>query len=203
MPVGEYLFVPTLPATVMDVPAAVGAEANGVAVRLSSGALVVRGDLDPVQRSSVAVGQTAEIIAGDSRFSGTVELVDDNSVAADPAGGAPPGAAATQSKVTIVSNKPIPVSMFGDATRVVVTAQSTPAPVLAVPITAITSKPSGATVISLMGAGAEQREVEVRTGFVGDGYVEIQPIQGVVNEGEIVVVTSRSDGPAVAQSEYQ
>lgn len=203
LPVGEYLFVPTLPATVMEVPAAVGAEANGVAVRLSSGALIVRGVLDPVQRTSVAAGQKAEIVVGDARIAGVVELVEESSAVTDSAGSGGAGPVASQPKMTIVPDEPITASMLGASARVVVTAQTTQTPVLAVPIAAIRSQSSGTTTISVASNGTDYREVEVQPGFLGDGYVEIQPVQGVINEGDLVVVSSHTDGPTVAQPEYQ
>lgn len=202
LPVAEYLFVPTLPATVLDVPATVGAEASGVAVRLSSGALIVRGQLDPVQLKTVAAGQRAEIVTGDTRLAGHVELVEDAPPQTVAQADGPGVSQPQQASAVIVPDSPIAGALLGAPARVVVTAKSSDTPVLSVPVTAVVSKSSGVTVVVVRQADGETREVEVRTGFLGDGYVEIQPTTGTVNDGDQIVVSSRGGAHVASQSGY-
>lgn len=196
LPSSEFLFVPTLPATVLEVPAQVGAQASGVAVRLSSGPLVVRGALNPSENSLVEPGQSAELIVGGQRVPGVVERLEQAAPtegAVSGSGSANGSAAANQPSVVISPNTRLPSALLGQNVRVVITTESTPSPVLAVPIAAIQTTPSGESVVKVVTPNDGVQEVSIRTGFLGDGYVEVVPTAGGLSQGDSVVVSTGSE----------
>jgi hypothetical protein len=63
LPLSEYVFLPEFPARVEQINARVGAEVTPPLLTLSSGALVVRAQLNPGQRELIAEGMAVEILS--------------------------------------------------------------------------------------------------------------------------------------------
>ncbi len=82
--------------------------------------------------------------------------------------------------------------------RVSVGAALDAAPVLAVPITAVYSRPDGTTFVTVVDDQERTTEISVRTGRTAGGWIEITPLDGSVDAGAEVLVGSdfRLDDPA-------
>ena len=84
----------------------------------------------------------------------------------------------------------------GSNVRVQIPVGATEGDVLSVPPSALTAGPGGESRVEVVvgdprdGEDAETRLVTVETGLAAGGYVEVKPIKGELEEGDLVVVGS-------------
>ncbi|MEV4717354.1 peptidoglycan-binding protein [Micromonospora noduli] len=79
--------------------------------------------------------------------------------------------------------------------RVTIPVAASAQPVLAVPVTAVSSRPDGTTFVTLDNEQGGTQEIGVRTGQVAGGWVEIKPeVLDQVAEGDLVVVGVSGSG---------
>lgn len=62
------------------------------------------------------------------------------------------------------------------------------APVLAVPVTAVHSRPDGTTLVTVVRGDGSTNDVPVRTGKAAGGWVAAVPVSGTLEPGAKVVV---------------
>jgi hypothetical protein len=83
-------------------------------------------------------------------------------------------------------------ALRGANVRVTIPVESTDGEVLAVPLAALTAGPGGETRVEVQrgaAGGATSFElVEVEVGLTAGGYAEITPVDGSLDEGDLVVV---------------
>ena len=176
LPVGEYVFAPTVPARVEEIAVAVGDEPTGALATLSSGELLVEAVVSLSVVGLLAEGMAAQILS---------ELTGFESEAMVQSIGEP---VQTGVPVTIVTDTQLPPDLVGADVRVTVTAAQTDGAVLVVPVSAISSTAEGASiVVRLDDSGADER-VEVIAGVSGNGFVEVTPaLSGALVAGDRVV----------------
>ncbi|MFE5594267.1 peptidoglycan-binding protein [Streptomyces sp. NPDC056549] len=181
LPASEVVYLKGFPARVDSVAAGVGSKAEGNALTVSAGVLVVEGYLQKHQRGLVRPGQRVEIF---SEWEGTSAAATVRSVATglarpQPAAGgegAPDKAAAAQGYAMVVApDKPLDASMAGQDVRLTVQTAATDGAVLVVPVTAISAGADGRTAVTVVRADGRRIRVPVSTGGTGDGYVEVRP----------------------------
>jgi hypothetical protein len=206
LPASEVVYLSGFPARVDGVSAVLGSAATGKIMTVSAGRLVVQGYLQEAQKGLVRVGQKAEILQEQTgaRTAAHVRSVADNPAAAQPqspsdstgqdagsGGGQPAGG---QGYLMVVEpDKALSVTSVGQDVRLTIEAGSTKGEALVVPVTAVSAASDGGTVVTVVGAGGEQRRVEVTTGTTGDGYVAIKPVGGArLAEGDKVVTGVKS-----------
>nr|WP_095873889.1 peptidoglycan-binding domain-containing protein [Streptomyces sp. TLI_235] len=217
VPAGEVVFLPVLPAAVTAVNAAVGSPVAGPLLSLTSGDLVVTGQLTPGQAPGITAGMAVEIR---SEATGTVlqgkvaELGPQTTVApagrvvsiggaAAPAGAAgsggaaappanaapaaPPAAAYVPLRITPA--EALPAALSGQNVRITVQRSATAQPVLCVPVAAVHTDATGRTAVTRIGSGGRRVTVPVTTGANADGYVAVTPVQAAqLQPGDQVVV---------------
>jgi HlyD family secretion protein len=79
---------------------------------------------------------------------------------------------------------------FGQDVRLTVTSARTAAPVLVVPLSAVSAGVDGRTTVSRISAGGTVTRIEVRAGMSGGGFVEITPVSRPLVAGDRVLVGS-------------
>lgn len=171
--VGEIAFIPSLPSTVFSVNASVGADpSGGPIVTLSSGPATIKASLSTVSPNGLKDDLTAVVtIQGMAKsFAARVSAVSEQS-----------------GLIRLTPLRRIPSRLTGQTASVVITLSKTSKPVLAVPIGALRSTPGGATALGVV-QGLNMRLVAIRTGQIGDGYVEIVDPPASIRAGVRVAI---------------
>ncbi|MEU3609374.1 peptidoglycan-binding domain-containing protein [Streptomyces sp. NPDC035033] len=211
LPAAEVVFLKGFPARVDAVIAKAGGEATGTAMTLSSGKLVVQAYVPEYQKDLIRTGHGAEIyseVTGTSA-KGRVTSVTDRRLAAGSAdgqeqgegGGSPQDGNGSISQggagwlVGITPSTPLKADLTGQDVRVTVIAASTDGEALVVPITAISSGADGRTTVTVVEADGDRRQVEIRTGTAGDGFVAVTPeTADLLAEGDRVITGTSREG---------
>jgi HlyD family secretion protein len=187
LPVGEVVFLPGFPARVDRLRAVVGRPVTPPLLTLSAGDLLVRAMLQPADRSLVKVAAIGELGAGGQDGGGD---------AAGPHGAGDAGDATAQDTgaghpVTVKADRRLGPRWLGQDVRVTVEAASTGAPVLVVPLAAVSATADGRTQVIRLTRGREEA-VTVAAGVSGDGFVAVEPVGGTLAAGDRVVIGQRS-----------
>ncbi|MBF9128850.1 peptidoglycan-binding protein [Plantactinospora sp. S1510] len=190
LPLNEFVFVPAFPARVSAVAARVGDQVKGSLVNIAAGPLQVVVKLRPDQAALVRPGMPAQMTAEmlNQQASGRIEGVGTltTPIAEGPAEG---GTEAAYHPMTVTSDKPLPAPWSGGDVRVALTAARTTAAVQVVPLSAVSAGADGRTSVSVLSGSGAARRIEVRAGVSGDGFVEVAPVDGVLRDGDRVVVS--------------
>ncbi|MFE0649250.1 peptidoglycan-binding protein [Streptomyces sp. NPDC059534] len=203
VPAAEIVFVERFPARVASVDAAPGSPVTGPLMTLSSGRLVVQGYLQDHQKGMVRPGRKVRILDEETGAELTAEVAAVAGTATRQRNGRPrDGGTGTEGGegdgptadgpvgflLTAVPDREIPAGLAGKEVRLTVEAASTDGAALVVPVTAVSAGADGRTLVTTVRADGRQDRVEVRTGTLGDGYVEVVPLAaGRLAEGEAVV----------------
>lgn len=172
--------------TITAVPAQVGSVLNGTAsvlVELDASAATVQAKVDQAQRALVAPGSTAKVT--DEAQGTTAEAVV-RTVAGQ--------ADADGYAVTLAFAGPALPPGPDHTVLVTVDPPADAAPVLAVPVSAVYSRPDGTTFVTVVGRVRARTDVVVRTGKVAGGWVEVTPDADAFGPGAQVVVGSSAGG---------
>jgi peptidoglycan hydrolase-like protein with peptidoglycan-binding domain len=176
IPVGEIVFVKSLPAIVVTVNTPVGSiQPGGAIVTLSSGHLDFHATVPAVSAGQVRLGMRAVVtVQGSQRsFAARVDSV--------------PAAGSNSTNVTLRSAEPVPHDLAGQTAQAVVTISATSGRVLAVALAALQSEPDGSPAVGVM-SHSRVILVPVKVGETGDGYVEITGETRVIRPGTLLVI---------------
>ncbi len=195
---GEVVFVSSLPARVHSTVTALGPVSAGAAsdgagggevaegslVDLEAGALVVTTSVRSGDEGLIRVGMPVEMLdeATGVTFDGEVSSIADQTTL-DVSG--------QLGRATMIEPvSPLPDDLTGVNLRVTVTAASSDARVLVVPLAAVSAGADGTTRVSVLPSGAEAPvDVPVKAGLSADGFVSVEPVRGSrLAEGDLVVV---------------
>ncbi|NEA40800.1 peptidoglycan-binding protein [Streptomyces sp. SID11385] len=206
LPAAEVVYLSAFPARVDSVSATLGGIVTGKVMTVSAGRLAVRGLLQEAQKGLVRSGQKVGVLdersgteyAGRVRtVSGTLDVAEGDGGGANAAGqGQDPGAAQGGEEgypVTVETDKALPAALVGQEVRLTVEAAASKGNSLVVPVTALSTRSDGRTVVTVVSTGGRQRTVRVSPGTTGDGYVEVRPAAGThLDEGDKVVTGVRA-----------
>ncbi|MBQ1072178.1 hypothetical protein KBX06_03210 [Micromonospora sp. C31] len=188
VPMAEFIFIPNLPARVVDVPTTVGNAVTAPLITLATGQLKVSLKLRPDEAALLRPGMTAQVISETlgEETRGTVTSVGRLTPSTAESGGGSP-----YHPVELRPARPLSASWADLDVRVTITAAQTETPVLLVPLSAISAGAGGQAAVSVRGPSGEIQRVEVRAGVSGDGFVAITPLKAPVSEGDRVVVSGQ------------
>ncbi|MFD3662247.1 peptidoglycan-binding protein [Streptomyces sp. NPDC058659] len=202
VPAGEVVFVERFPARVASVAVRPGSPVSGTLMTLSSGRLLAQGHLQDHQKGMVRPGQKVRVLDEVSGTELTAEVATVATTATSPrteprnTGGGGEGQDGTVAPadgpagflLTAVPEKEIPPALAGQEVRLTIEAASTDGEALVVPVTAVSAGADGRTLVTVVDGNGRRNPVEVRTGTLGDGYVEVVPlVAGGLAEGADVV----------------
>jgi len=183
VPLGDFSFVPSLPATVIKVGATVGKAPASGALTLALGTPKLTGQLSPSTAGLVRPGMRVTITAsgGGPVRHGEVAWVSHSTASnASISGG-------LYVKMGINLNRPLPMSLVGQDVSLAIGAARSQGPVLAVPEAAVFAAADGQTYVSKVSGGHTVR-VPVRVGMTGSGLLQVTPDQpGELAAGDQVV----------------
>ncbi|MGX9348984.1 hypothetical protein [Microbacterium sp. KNMS] len=187
LPASEVLYLQELPRRVDAVNVERGAALEGAAMTVSGASVELTGTAAAADVELLEVGAEA-----------TFELPDGAEHRAVIAAIEP----AEDGGRTKISFEPDPLTpeqmeqVQGTNVRINVPVGATEGEVLSVPYAALTAGPGGDSRVEVVtgdprdGESAETRLVTVETGLAAGGYVEVTPVEGELEEGDLVVVGS-------------
>ncbi|MFE2555129.1 peptidoglycan-binding protein [Streptomyces sp. NPDC059352] len=205
VPAGEVVFVERFPARIASTAVRPGSPVSGTLMTLSSGRLLAQGYLQDHQKGMVRPGQKVRVVDEVTGVELTAEV---ETVASTPTAaaakqgggqgegqgrsedGAAPANGPTGSGFlfTAMPDEEIPPALAGQDVRLTIEAASTDGEALVVPVTAVSAGADGTTVVTVVDGSGRHTPVEVRTGTLGDGYVEVVPLTaGSLTEGAEVI----------------
>lgn len=185
LPAAEVVFVPSLPRRVDEVNVRRGGQVGDVAMSVSGADLEVTANVDDADRKLLKEKMKVRIEVPDGdEVVGTVTAIEEAE-----------GDDATGYDVTIVPGEVTAEqaeALRGANVRVTVPVESTDGKVLAVPIAALTAGPGGQARVEVSRDGVTDL-VEVEVGLAAEGYAEVEPVDGGLAAGDLVVVGEADD----------
>jgi hypothetical protein len=192
VPLGEYTFVPRMPARIVSLSATVGQVVKGGALTLAEGSPALAGQLSPSNAKEVRRGMRVLITepgTGATVAGRVVSVSHETASKASISGG-------LYVAMRVRTRRPLPLSLVGQDVSMTIAAARTPGPVLAVPEAAIFAGANGQTYVSKLVHGQPVR-VAVRVGMTGTGLVQVTPAKpGALAPGEMVVTGQNYVGSA-------
>ncbi|MGF3054307.1 hypothetical protein ACQUSY_10165 [Microbacterium sp. YY-03] len=188
LPSSEVLYLTQLPRLVNEVNIARGSAPEGVAMSVSGATLELAGSVAAADGKLLAVGTVATFaMPDDTEHTATITKIE-------------PGKNATDRWSVTLEPAPFTAEQIqqvqGSNVRVQIPVGATEGDVLSVPPSALTAGPGGESRVEVVvgdprdGEKAETRLVTVETGLAAGGYVEVKPIKGELEKGDLVVVGS-------------
>lgn len=192
LPLDEIAFIPALPARVEQVAGVVGGAASGPILAVTDNQILIDSSLPLEAAPMVKPGMEVAIDEPSLGFKskGIVEIV-------DPTPGTH-GLDGYHVYCTIrVGETQTPLQ--GYSLRLTMPVKTSDGEVLTVPTSAVSLAADGTSRVQVQRNGALEY-VTVEPGMAADGYVEVKPIKGSLEPGQLVVVgngqTASSDAPA-------
>ncbi len=208
VPLGEVLFVPKLPTTVVSSSISMGenlssspgtggsttaaggtgpAQSQGSLMVLGSGSTSIQAQLDIPDSREIKIGMNAELEddATGTKWTGTVTAIEANSASQSASNSSLP-----EDTISIVPSPPdaLPISEVGNNLRVTVIAASTVEPVLTVPIAAVFSRANDESYVSVQAPNGKYSEVQISVGLDDNGTIQISPRAGSIKAGDTVLI---------------
>jgi hypothetical protein len=183
VPLGQYTFVPRLPARIASLSATVGQPVSASALTLAIGNPIISGQLSPVDVRLVRPGMSVTITEPGTGVTipGRVTSVSDITASkASISGG-------LYVRMGIRSRSPMPMSLVGQDVSLTIVAAHSSGAVLAVPEAAVFANANGSTYVTKL-AGSTAVRVQVRVGISGGGMLQVTPVQpGALTTGDRVI----------------
>ena len=214
LPAAEVVYLATTPRRVDAVDVRRGSMVSGASVMTVSGAtLQIVGNLDKAEADLVTEGTVVTLTLPDgTEVPGTVQAV--RQMSDEPGSGAGPGGPGGDGGSTADPNRRDVVVVPGELTeeqrwmlqgsnvRIRIPVSSTEGEVMAVPVAALSAGPGGESRIEVLDPGAtETRLVTVETGLAAAGFVEVRPVDGELEVGDLVVVGTAAPSGAGTEPE--
>jgi len=181
IPVDEIVFVPSLPVRVQEIDAVVGDPARGPVMSVTDNQLVVDSALPlqvaPLVKAGMQVSIDEQALG--IRAKGTVLRV-----------ATTPGTFGVDGYhmhfEVAVTESATPLEGF--SVRLTIPIESTDGDVIAVPTSALSLAADGRSHVQVSDGMGGTREVVVEPGLSADGFVEVAPLEGTLEPGQLVVV---------------
>ncbi|MGH9012249.1 MAG: peptidoglycan-binding protein, partial [Acidimicrobiia bacterium] len=188
IPAGELLFFPTLPVRIDEAKLGVGEEAVGAVMTVTNSRLVVESALSDADAKLVKEGGAVTIRATESNVEATGTVTQ---IATSPGThGVDPQRFYLEVTPTVLDT-----SLNGASVVQTISVQTTEGEVLAVPVAALSMASDGTTRVQVQAANGPPRYVRVEPGLSAKGLVAVNPVDGELGPGDLVVVgASGSNG---------
>ncbi|WP_086824384.1 peptidoglycan-binding protein [Allokutzneria sp. NRRL B-24872] len=178
VPSGEVLFLPRLPVRLDAVTAKAGAAASGQIGTVTDPTVHVQGAVPTLDARLLRAGLSATLLATDgTEVPATLDTL----------GGDTQSAASTAFRI-VPKDQAALAPFAGQAVRVTVQVGATEGEVLVVPVAAVITGADGRTRVRVVSAEQVVRDVSVRTGLTAFGEVHVTPLEGVLAQGDRVLV---------------
>jgi peptidoglycan hydrolase-like protein with peptidoglycan-binding domain len=183
VPLGQYTFVPQLPARIVSLSATVGQPISASALTLAIGNPTISGQLNPSEANLVRPGMKVTITVPGSGVTIPGRITSVSHVTASKAS----VSGGLYVRVGIRPGRPLPMSLVGQDLSLTITAARSRGAVLAVPEAAIFASADGRTYVSKL-VGTRAVRVPVQVGTSGGGLLQVIPVQpGALTAGDLVI----------------
>ena len=181
VPVDEIVFLPALPVRVEEVTAVVGAAAAGPVMSVTDNQLAIDSslalDAAPLVKPGMPVAIDEQALGVKAK--GVVEQV-----------ASTPGTRGVDGyhfylEVRVVETQ---AKLEGVSLRLTIPIESTKGVVIAVPTSALSLAADGTSRVQVQASNGALEYVVVKPGLAAGGYVEVTPVDGVLAQGQLVVV---------------
>jgi peptidoglycan hydrolase-like protein with peptidoglycan-binding domain len=180
VPADEVIFLTTAPVRVSEVTVAAGAPVSGALMKVTNAVVAVDGALRLEEATLAKAGMVVQIDEPDLNINATGVI---SRVAESPGTNGVDGFH-VYFEVLVDGAPP---SLVGTSVRLTVPVESTGGAVLAVPVSAVTLSVDGSSRVQRQRNGTLEF-VTVDPGLSAQGYVEVTPVQGELNAGDLVVI---------------
>lgn len=180
VPVDEIVFLPSLPVRVEEVSAAVGGTAAGTVMSVTDNQLAVDTalalDVAPLIKPGMQVAIDEQALG--IKATGVVQTVANT-----------PGTRGVDGYHIYCEIRVVETSarLEGVSLRLTIPIESTKGAVTAVPVSALSLAADGTSRIQVQGKNGLEY-IDVKPGLSADGYVEVAPVRGTLEPGQLVVV---------------
>lgn len=187
VPLGEVVFVPSLPSKVLSTGGGVGTvlKQGAAVVSVGSGAVIARGGVDSGQLQGLRVGQPAVLDPGAQVGSARTYPATISAIAAQPSTDSNAGPPQTMVSVQV---RGAATALVGANVAVRVTLASSNGPVDIVPLAALSSAADGSTAVTVLRPDGSQASVPVQVLLTTDSGVAVAPTSGRLAAGDKVVL---------------
>jgi peptidoglycan hydrolase-like protein with peptidoglycan-binding domain len=194
VPLGQYTFVPQLPARIASLSATVGQTVSAGALTLAIGNPTISGQVSPNNARLLRPGMRVTITEPGAGVTipGRVTSVSQSTASkASVSGG-------LYVRIGIRPARPLPMSLVGQDVSLTIEAARSNGAVLAVPEAAVFASADGRTYVSKR-VGTTAVRVAVQVGISGGGLLQVTPLQpGALTAGDQVITGENySTGPAL------
>jgi hypothetical protein len=193
VPLDEIVFIPAMPVRVEQVTGAVGGSASGPILAVTGNQIIIDSSLPLSSAAMVKPGMEVAIDEPSLGFKakGIVETVAPS-----------PGTHGVDGYHFYFSVKVGETStpLQGYSLRLTMPTKSTGGAVIAVPMSALTLAADGTSLVQVQQKSGDLEYVTVEPGMVADGFVEVKPVKGSLEPGQLVVVGT-SQTAAIESSE--
>jgi hypothetical protein len=180
VPADEIVFLPVLPVRVEEVTAAVGAQAAGSVLSVTDNQLVVDSSVPIEVAPLVKPGMQVAI---DERALGVKASGVVRTVASTPG---TRGVDGFHVYIEVLVDD-TPVRLEGFSVRLTIPIESTSGAVAVVPVSALSLAADGSSRVQVQTSGTLEY-VNVMPGLSAGGYVQVTPVQGTLEQGQLVVI---------------
>jgi hypothetical protein len=181
VPLDEIVFIPAMPIRVEQLTGTVGGSASGPILAVTDNQIIIDSSLPLASAALVKPGMEVAIDEPSLGFKakGVVETVAQS-----------PGTRGVDGYHFYFSVKVghTETPLQGYSLRLTMPTKSTGGAVTAVPMSALTLAADGTSRIQLQQKNGELEYVTVEPGMVADGFVEVKPVKGSLEPGQLVVV---------------
>jgi hypothetical protein len=188
VPADEVLFFPTLPLRIDSVRVRRGDTVSGRVMTVSNTRLAVDSSLSINDAKLVRPGADVRIEEPDLGIKTTGKVTQ--------VAQAPGTHKVDPSRVYLqVTPGSAPSQLVGASVKLTVSVKSTQKAVLVVPVTALSVGADGTSRVQVQSGSGHTSYVTVEPGLAAQGLVEVRPVNGSLNEGDLVVVGERGSVP--------
>jgi peptidoglycan hydrolase-like protein with peptidoglycan-binding domain len=181
VPASEIVFIPALPVRVEEIDVAVGDEASGAVMTVTNNQLAIDSSLPIAEASLVMPGMPVAIDEPDLgiKATGVIERVADG-----------PGTDGVDGFHVYFETRveETPTSLDGFSVRLTIPVKSTGGAVIVVPVSALSLAPDGTSRVQLKHDDDSLEFITVEPGLSADGFVQVTPLQGTLQPGQLVVI---------------
>jgi peptidoglycan hydrolase-like protein with peptidoglycan-binding domain len=183
VPLGQFTFVPRLPARIVSLSAKVGQSIGASALTLAIGNPTISGQISPSDANLVRPGMKVTISETGSPVTIAGRITSVSHVTASKAS----VSGGLYVKVGVKPDRRLPMSLVGQDLSLTIVAARSHGAVLAVPEAAVFASANGVTYVSKL-VGTATVRVPVRVGASGGGLLQVIPLQpGALTVGDKVV----------------
>ena len=188
LPSSEVLYLDNLPRRVDDVTVKRGSIVTTSVMRVSGAALVVQASAAETDAKLLAVGDEAVVtMPDDTEITATISEITPQKAES---GSGDSGRFDIFFELQELTSDQL-LMLQGSSVRISIAVGETEGEVLAVPLAALTAGAGGESRVEVVdpdGDGKQTILIEVTTGLAAAGFVEIEPVNGSLTEGDLVVV---------------